>query len=129
VRVSEDDVFDNSVGVDQFTVLMDHSDPHVDGIQRGFKFNPDCQRLKSLPHRLILPEEDFHQGALASTILAKDGMNLTDTNLEVYIVVGNHTWESLGYALASKTVSPRLRSLMSTFVTYLLQGLVMRLPS
>ena len=47
---------------------------------------------------LVQPVQDVHEGGLAGAVLAEQAESLAVAHLETYVVIGEHTWEALGYA-------------------------------
>lgn len=48
--------------------------------------------------RLVLAEEDFHEGGFSGAILPQDRVNLTRFYLEIDPIIGHDPWESFGNA-------------------------------
>jgi hypothetical protein len=68
---------------------MDHPDPHVDGVQRRSEFDRLAGDVDFTLIRVVLAEEDFHQSCFPGAILSQDRMDLTRSDLEVDMIIGD----------------------------------------
>ena len=67
--------------------------------------------------RLVLPEQDLHQGRFTGTILAQDGVDFSRLDLKINVVIGDDTpGKRFVIPRASKTISPRLMFSKSTVI-------------
>ena len=95
---TQHDVLSDREDRDQHEVLMHHADTQSDGVARTadvhvFAVDVDLTRV-----RRDQAVEDVHQSRLACAVLAYQGVNLTLTDAEVHLVVGEHAGELLGDA-------------------------------
>src|SRR3972149_4534258 len=58
--VPEDDVFEHRMGGNQFSILVNHPYPKVNGIQRGFEVNLLAKNENLTFVGLYQPEQDLH---------------------------------------------------------------------
>ena len=95
---TENHVLGRGEDLDELVVLMDHSNAMLVGILR----RPDIYLLSILEYaafiRLIDSAEHVHQRRLSASVLSQQGEDLTPSDGEVYVVVGQHLPEALGDA-------------------------------
>jgi hypothetical protein len=79
-------------------MLVHHSDAHVDGVTWLLNFNtiPAHNHLTLIGS--VQAIEDIHEGRFARTIFTQEGMDLPLVKIEINLVVGKYTRETLRYS-------------------------------
>ena len=93
--LAQDDVLGDREGVDQDEMLVDHADPQRDRVAGRGDLHlvasdedpPAVRRVHAVQHP--------HERGLAGAVLSDQRMHLTRAQLEIHLVVGEHTGESL----------------------------------
>ena len=93
------DVVGGGEYIHQLEVLVNHADSQPFGILRGINGNLFAVHEDLTLVRLIDTGEHIHQGGLTGAVLTQQGEDLTGTDVQLHIVVGNHAAEGLGNAL------------------------------
>ena len=94
--VAEDDVLEDRQVVGQFEVLVHHPDTCGDGIGGGLeRDSPAVDGDRSFVG-LVHAVQRLHEGGLARTVLADDGVDGAGSNPQRHVVVGHHTREAFG---------------------------------
>ncbi len=93
---THDDVVQDAETFNKLEVLVDHPDPERVGIIGVFNLDYPAIFLDDTFFRLIQTEEDTHECGLTCSVFAQKCMNLTFSQLEGDVVVGNNTREPLG---------------------------------
>ncbi len=97
LRMAQDDVFQNGVGVNQLAVLVHHADAELDCIQRRFELDFFAAHVDLALIRLKHAEQDFHQRSLAGAVLTQDGVDFTRLDADINLIVGDDPWETLSH--------------------------------
>ena len=86
--VAELDVLGDRQDGNEHEVLVDHADPAIDRIRRAGDRDGRAVEQDLALIRGRQPVKDVHEGALAGTVLAEQGVNLAGPDVEVDPVVG-----------------------------------------
>jgi hypothetical protein len=93
---SEHDVLGDRHHRDEHEVLVHHSDPRRDRLVRRPESHPLGLHEDLAAVGLVEPVEDVHQRRLAGTVLAEERVHLPAAEVEVDVVVREHTRKLLG---------------------------------
>ena len=93
---THDNVVENRKAFHQFEVLMNHSDSKGVCVIRVVDFYLNAVFFDDTLLRLIQPEQDAHQCALACAVLTQKRMDLALFQLQGNIVIRNDAGELLG---------------------------------
>ena len=91
----EDDVLRHAHDRDEHEALVHHPDPVVDRVVRRVDEDPLAVQPDLALVRVVEPVEDVHEGRLARAVLAEEGVHLALRELEVDLVVREHSGEVL----------------------------------
>jgi hypothetical protein len=80
----------------QFSVLVNHADAFIDGVERRPEFDLFATDIDLSLVRLVLAKKDFHQSGLPSAVFPQDGVDFAGFDLEIYAIVGDNSRESFG---------------------------------
>ena len=94
---AQNDVLRCCQNIDQFEMLVDHPDPQIKRIlgrldQNFLPVDPDGSFI-----RKIDPGQHVHQCCLAASVLTEDRKDLSFSEREIDVIVGNDVTESLRY--------------------------------
>ena len=94
--VAEGHVLGHGERRDQLEVLVHHADAQLDGIRRTAEVHRFAPNEDLAGVGLVQPVQHVHQGRLAGAVLAEQAVDLPGAELEVDVLVGDHTGEGLG---------------------------------
>ena len=104
--IAKDDVLGNREDRNEHEMLVHHADAGRDGIPGRMQLQPLAVDEHFTRRRCVKPIEDVHESGLAGSVLTEQGNDLAFSNVEVDVVVGEHTRKLLCNALQLEFQQP-----------------------
>ena len=95
--IAEDDVIEDREALNKLEVLVHHSDTEAVGIVGVFYLDLFAVFFDNALFRLIKAEQNAHQGALACSVFAEQGVYLALFELKGNIIIGDYARKALCY--------------------------------